>query len=133
MPEKPTASHHLRTVKPASDTDGPTYDYRSAVILTNKQGTNCTARGSPARVRRYWVLISAEEASMAKTPRSHHFMPLLAHMLAACARSTPPLGAVARPATPEDARYARQMRGAAAEAAYSGRRNFSIDSAMARS
>jgi hypothetical protein len=42
MPEKPTASHQLRTVKPASDTDGPTYDYRGAVILTNKQGTNCT-------------------------------------------------------------------------------------------
>jgi hypothetical protein len=70
---------------------------------------------------------------MAKTPRGHHFMPLLAHMLVACAQSAPPPGAVTRPATPEDARYACQMHGAAAEAAYSGRRNFSIDSAMARS
>jgi hypothetical protein len=37
MPE-----HPLRTVKPASDADGPTYDYRGAVILANKQGTNLT-------------------------------------------------------------------------------------------
>jgi hypothetical protein len=29
-------------VKPASDTDGPTYDYRGAVIFTNRQGTNLT-------------------------------------------------------------------------------------------
>jgi hypothetical protein len=49
-PEKPTASHQLRTVRPASDTDGPTYDYRSAVILTNKQGTNYLQPGGlPAR------------------------------------------------------------------------------------
>jgi hypothetical protein len=32
--------HSLRTVKPATDTDGPTYDYRGAAILSNKQGTN---------------------------------------------------------------------------------------------
>jgi hypothetical protein len=37
MPE-----HPLRTVKPASDTDGAAYDYRGAVILSNKQGTNLT-------------------------------------------------------------------------------------------
>jgi hypothetical protein len=70
---------------------------------------------------------------MAKTPRGDNFMPLLALMLAACAQSAPLPSLVTRPATPEDARYACQMHGAAVEAAYSGRRNFSIDSAMARS
>jgi hypothetical protein len=29
-------------VKPATGTDGSTYDYRGAVILSNKQGTNLT-------------------------------------------------------------------------------------------
>jgi hypothetical protein len=37
MPE-----HPLRTVRPATDADGPTHDYRGAVILSNKQGTNLT-------------------------------------------------------------------------------------------
>jgi hypothetical protein len=35
MPADP--KHPLHITTPASDTDGPTYDYRGAVILTNKQ------------------------------------------------------------------------------------------------
>jgi hypothetical protein len=39
---RPMPGHLLHTVKPTSDTDGPTYDYRGAVVFTNRQGTNLT-------------------------------------------------------------------------------------------
>jgi hypothetical protein len=57
---------------------------------------------------------------------------LLLVPLASCAQDAPTQGAAVAPATAEEAVYACQMRGAAAEEAYSGRRNFSIDSAMVR-
>jgi hypothetical protein len=57
---------------------------------------------------------------------------LLLVSLTSCAQSPPPQGPAAAPVTAEEAVYACQMRGAAAEEAYSGRRNFSIDSAMVR-
>jgi hypothetical protein len=40
MPSDP--KHPLRITTPATETDGPTYSYRGAVILTNKQETNCS-------------------------------------------------------------------------------------------
>jgi hypothetical protein len=39
MPANP--KHPLRITTPATETDGPTYS-RGAVIVTNKQETNCT-------------------------------------------------------------------------------------------
>jgi hypothetical protein len=57
---------------------------------------------------------------------------LLLVPLTACTQGLSPQGSAAAPVTAEEAVYACQMRGAAAEEAYSGRRNFSIDSAMVR-
>jgi hypothetical protein len=54
-------------------------------------------------------------------------------LLMACAQAPSGPGAVIAPATPEDALYACQMRGAAAEDQYSWpRRSLGIDGAIAR-
>jgi hypothetical protein len=57
---------------------------------------------------------------------------LLLVSLTSCAQGSSPQGPAAAPATAKEAAYACQMHGAAAEEAYSGRRNFSIDGAMVR-
>jgi hypothetical protein len=40
MPAAP--KHPLRITTPADGDNGPTYSYRGAVIVTNKQETNCS-------------------------------------------------------------------------------------------
>jgi hypothetical protein len=46
----------LRITTSATETDGPTYSYRGAVILTNKQEMNCTfsLEGLPHGPRGRW-------------------------------------------------------------------------------
>jgi hypothetical protein len=61
------------------------------------------------------------------------FMLLSALLLTACAQDSSAPGKVVAPATPEEALYACQMRGAAAEDRYYWpRRSFGIDGAIAR-
>jgi hypothetical protein len=61
-PSMPAAPKHpLRITTPADGDNGPTYSYRGAVIVTNKQETNCSfsLEGFPHGANGRWGGIGA--------------------------------------------------------------------------